>query len=247
MNTIGSLPPSIGIIGGVGPWVDPLILRRLLEAQTDLGISGDQNTIPVLLGEFGRAIGDRTAYLDSLKTPILRENPAIPAVAIARVLIANGARVLGVPCITFHSAPVFNRFKELLPAIDIVDMIDATVNEVCSRHYRIGILTTIGTHDAATFSARIEAKGCELISLLPKQREAVHSVIYEIVKNGIGAASGYPMARSVLNDAVCELKACGAEAVIMGCTEIPLVLERTDLLIDPLASLATELVRRYLA
>jgi hypothetical protein len=58
------IPVSIGIIGGMGPWVDPLLLEKLLVHQSALGMRRDQEAIPLLLAQWAPLVEDRTEYLD---------------------------------------------------------------------------------------------------------------------------------------------------------------------------------------
>lgn len=256
MKITERLPAAIGILGGMGPWVDPLFLRKLLEHQAAQGMRRDQEAIPVLLAQYPELIEDRTEYLMSLAGGASMENPAVNAARIARMLIADGACVLGIPCNTFHAPAIFSRFEEELAGVEIVHMIRATLHDIAAQHpdaRRVGILSSNGAYLHGIYSGPIAARGWEPITLPweppgPLQND-VHDAITSAewgVKSGREARLGYPAARGVLKAAARRLQELGAEVVILGCTEIPLALEQADVpevpLLDPMDSLAKGLV-----
>jgi len=188
------LPPSIGIIGGMGPWVDALLLLKILEYQTALGMRRDQDAIPTLLAQFSPIIEDRTQYLVSLESGEPLENPAVNVARIARMLAANGARVLGIPCNTFHAGPIFCRFEQELrdltsgqDAIHIVHMIQATIRDLFAQRpglRQVGILSSNGTYLHHIYSAPVSAKGLEAITL-PYDRRPLPEAECEARKTAI--------------------------------------------------------------
>lgn len=159
----------------MGPWVDPLILRKCLEYQVTLGMRRDQEAIPTLLAQYAELIGDRTVYLHSLERGEALRNPAVNAARVARMLVAGGARVLGVPCNTFHAGPIFSRFEAELADLTtrpepvlIVNMIQAAIAEVLTANpqiRRIGIVSSNGTYLDRIYSAPIAARGLDPLTL----------------------------------------------------------------------------------
>lgn len=267
------LPAAIGILGGMGPWVDPLLLRKLLEYQAAQGVRRDQDAIPTLLAQYAELIEDLTEYLVSLARGAPLKNLAVNVARIARMLIADGACVLGIPCNTFHAAPIFSRFEEELAGageVEIVHMIRATLADIAAQHpgaRRVGILSTNGTYLHRIYAEPVTASGLAPVTLpyepRPSPEQAgrlaplqndVHEAITSTewgVKSGSEARLGYPAARGLLKAAARRLQTLGAELIILGCTEIPLALEQADVpdlpLVDPLDSLAKGLVEAYRA
>lgn len=272
------LPASIGILGGMGPWVDALLIEKLLRYQTALGMRRDQDAIPTLLAQYAALIEDRTEYLASLESGTPLENPAVNVARVARMLAANGACVLGIPCNTFHASPIFGRFEQELAdleAVAIIHMVRATIEGIGAR--RAGIISTNGTYLHRIYSAPLAERGLEPVTLpyeprpfpaaeqearkteilegrlAPTQNDVHHAITNTEwgVKSGSEARLGYPAAKAVLKCAVRRLAELGAELVILGCTEIPLALEPSDVpeepLLDPLDSLAQALVDTYRA
>jgi aspartate racemase len=242
----------------MGPWVDPLLLRKILGYQVTLGMHRDQDAIPLLLAEYAGVIEDRTEFLTGASV----RNPAVEVARIGRMLAAQGACVLGIPCNTFHAAPIFARFEQELAdltSVQVVHMIQATLRDLAPGLRRIGILSTNGTYVHRIYSAPVEASGLEAVTLpydvpgapAPVQNDVHQAICHPEwgVKSGSEWQTGYPRARAVLKAAARRLQERGAEVVILGCTEIPLGLEQRDVpnlpLHDPLDSLARALVDAY--
>jgi aspartate racemase len=276
------LPPSIGIIGGVGPHVDAVMMRRLLACQDAVR---DQEVIPTVTAQFAGLIGDRTDFLRALGSESPARNPAEGAAEVARSLVACGARVLGIPCSTFHASPILDRFRELIAdllegaeTVEWVHMIDAAVADVregLPEAGCVGTLSTNGTCLEGVYANAIADAGLEPLALPLLEREFseaeqterrdrilereleiaqndVHHAIYHPqwgIKSGREAASSFPTARSVLVIGARALAEKGAQAVILGCTELPLALRPVDVpeiaLVDPLDSLARALVDAF--
>lgn len=242
----------------MGPWVDPLLLRKILEYQASLGMRCDQDAIPLLLAQYAGLIEDRTEFLTGASV----RNPAVEVARVGRMLAAQGARVLGIPCNTFHATPIFTRFEQELAdltSVQVAHMIQATLRDLGPGLRRIGILSTNGTYLHRIYSAPVVARGLEAITLpydLPGAPAPVQNDVHQAIchpewgiKSGNESQTGYPTARAVLKAAARRLQELGAEVVILGCTEIPLALEQSDVpdlpLHDPLDSLARALVEAY--
>ncbi len=279
------LPAAIGIVGGMGPWVDPLLLQKLLSYQSALGMRRDQEAIPVVLVQFAALLEDRTDYLAALEAGRASENPALPAAQAARILAGAGARVVGIPCNTFHAPAIFAVFERELAELssgperlEIVHMIRAAVEQVRTLRAglrRVGVLSTNGTYLHRIYAAALEEHGLEAVALayeprpMPDEERAarrdailsgglaplqndVHHAISDPtwgIKSGRQADEGYPAPRGVLKAAARRLLEAGAEALILGCTEIPLALRQADLpelpMTDPLEALARGLVEAW--
>jgi aspartate racemase len=258
------------------------MMRRLLARQDAVR---DQEVIPTITAQFAGLIGDRTGFLRALDSESPARNPAEGAAEVARALVACGARVLGIPCSTFHAAPILGRFRELIAGllegaepVELVHMIDAAAADVRERLPEVGCVGTLSTNGTClegVYANAIADAGLEPLALPLLEREFseaeqterrdrilereleiaqndVHHAIYHPqwgIKSGREAASSFPTARSVLAIGARALAEKGAEAVILGCTELPLALRPEDVpeiaLVDPLDSLARALVDAF--
>lgn len=89
---------------------------------------------------------------------------------------------------------------------------------------RVGLLGTRFTMEQAFYRDRLEDAGIEVITPDEAQRDEVHRVIYEELCQG----KINPESRDAYLDVVSSLSGRGAQAVILGCTEIGLLIRQAD-------------------
>lgn len=113
---------------------------------------------------------------------------------------------------------------------------------------QVGVLSTTGTYQAGVYAAVLEPLGfTAVLPPFPLQTEKIHPAIYDpnygIKACGVATAQ----AHENLLLGIKTLKSAGAEAIILGCTELPLAFTEpttADLpLIDPTLILARALIR----
>lgn len=165
-------------------------------------------------------------------------------------LWAMGATCFGVPC---NSAHVFVRRAvesgAWAPRSAFVDMIDATAAAAHARGHRtLGVLATTGTIGQQMYQRALASHG--LAAVVPDDDEQ-ESLVMEAIYGPDGIKAGFldgaPERR--LTEAARRLASRGADGLILGCTEIPLVLRggtfagegRTIALIDATRELAQAL------
>jgi aspartate racemase len=141
----------------------------------------------------------------------------------ARKVEKGGADLLVICTNTMHKmAP------EVSAAIDIplLHIADATASVIKAQHLlTVGLLGTRFTMEGEFYRGKLE-KDHGLKVLIPdnKGRESVHRIIYdELVKGVIREES-----RKAYLDVIADLETRGAEGVILGCTEIPLLVKQED-------------------
>jgi aspartate racemase len=154
--------------------------------------------------------------------------------------------MLAVPCNTAHA---FLAAVQAAVDIPIIHMIEETANHIqllTPRVHRVGLLSTTGTRKAGLYQAWLDKKGIQVLSTdAQTQEDLVMAAI-----RGIKAGKSGPAVNSQLTTAARELINAGAQAIIGGCTEVPVGLAAEDIpvpLIDPARILAESVVRRVLA
>lgn len=241
---------AIGIVGGVGPWAG-LDLNQKIFASTPA--QKEQDHFQVYLLSCSSLIGDRTEYL---LNPDKYKNPGEAISDVIEKLASIGAEVIGIPCNTSHCAPIYNvvleRIREKRLRIDLINMIEEAAHFTVATVpgiERVGLLATRGTCTSGVYAAAFESiSGVEVLTPDPSEQELVHSSIYDS-EYGIKIHPDPVSDRAVeiLSNAGRNLITRGAEAIIMGCTEIPLAMHRVDLgvpLIDATLVLAKALIAR---
>jgi len=242
-----ALPPQtppqafkIGIVGGVGPAATVDFMDKII-SNTHAG--RDQEHLKLIV-DHNPQIPDRTANLIGDG-----EDPTLAIYAACKRLEANHANLIAIPCNTAHA--YVQRISGQI-AIPIINMLHETVRHV-ERHYaghrRVGLLATTGTvrsrvyHDAAA--------GAAFDLLVPD--EAHQALVMRAIYGERGVKAGYVegKCRDDLMQALAHLVEAGASVVILGCTELPLLLQedtafplgdRCIVLLDPTAILARRCV-----
>lgn len=109
--------------------------------------------------------------------------------------------------------------------IPLLHIADATAKVLArDRITRVGLLGTRFTMEQAFYRERLEAAGIEVLIPDQPQRDSIHRVIYEELCQG----EINPDSRQAYLDIVASLSERGAQAVILGCTEIGLLIRRAD-------------------
>ncbi len=198
----------LGVLGGMGPLASAHFMLRLTLLTP---ASKDQDHIPAILWSDPR-IPDRG---DALKP-----GGADPMPLLTRGiegLKAAGCGAIVIPCNTAHVW--YDRMAETagIPMPHIVDAAAAELARIGRRPGKIGLMGTATTLRTKLYQKRLEAQGWECIEPSETQMERFVTPSIALVKANQVADAYEPLAR-VAND----LADRGAEAVVLGCTEIPL-------------------------
>ncbi|KQW72980.1 aspartate racemase [Phenylobacterium sp. Root77] len=193
----------LGVLGGMGP---AATLDFLTKLQALTPAERDQDHIRTLV-DINPQVPDRNDPLNK-PGPVLAE--------MAGALHGAGADVLAIACNTAHAyADVITRASGL-PLIDMIGTASAAARDSGAR--RAGVL---GTRQALKlYREYLAAQGMGMVTLEPERQEDFMALLYKI-KGGDRSAE----VRSGMAALTADLAAGGAEAIIAGCTEVPLVFE----------------------
>jgi aspartate racemase len=146
-----------------------------------------------------------------------------------------------------------NTMHKVVPAIaagismPILHIADATADELIAQGVKqVGLLGTRFTMEQAFYKDRLIARGIAVVVPDQADRDRVNRVIYEELCLGVIKADS----RARYLDIIHRLQLQGAEAVILGCTEIALLVQQSDTpvaLFDTTAIHAQQAVRLALA
>jgi aspartate racemase len=150
--------------------------------------------------------------------------------ASARKLAAAGADFLICPDNTIHQAFPHLVDASPLPWLHIAEEVAAEAQAGGFR--RLGILGTGWLVRSRVYPDAVEARG--LVSVRPAEDdiEDVHRIIMDELVRG----TFRPESTSRLRAVVDRLRAEGCDAVVLGCTELPLVLDESNCSLPPLDS-----------
>lgn len=238
----------VGIVGGMGPKAGIELLNRIT-AYTPAAT--DQGHLSTILMSFPGQIVDRSAYLGG----VTAENPAYSIAQIIRKLESAGAEVVGVACNTSHSPKIYNVIVNLLEQancrVQLVHMPYETCLQV-KRAYpyasRVGLMLTNGTYRSGLYQNMLRGLGYQVV-LTDRvfQQEVIHRMVYDPVfgiKANPDRISGEVLA--LRRKAFDLFKEERTDVIILGCTELSLLMDQGDLdipVVDSTDVLARALIR----
>ena len=197
----------LGVIGGLGPIATAHFMELVIN-MTDASV--DQAHLPMIVYNMPM-IPDRTAYiLDNTK-----ENPLPMMLEVGKELCRQKAACIAIPCITAH---YFMETLEREISVPLINGVRETVAHLKENNIqRVGILATDGTIRSGIFHRELLAQGLEPIAPDESAQSDVMHLIFNNVKAGKKAEmNGFFAAAD-------NLRSKGAEAMILGCTELSLI------------------------
>jgi len=134
-------------------------------------------------------------------------------------LSRSGADFLICPDNTIHHALPFVLPLSPLPWLHIVDEVAAVAK---SRGYhKLAITGTKYTMEGTVYQTKLPAVGFEYLVPDPEERARIDQIIMDELVNGIFT----PESRSYLQQVIGRMSHEGCDAVVLGCTEIPLLID----------------------
>ena len=154
----------------------------------------------------------------------------------ARKLAAIGADFLICPDNTIHQALAYVEPKSPLPWLNIADVV---ADHAVERGFRrLGLTGTRSLVESEIYPERLEARGLECVRANTVERNAINRIIFEELVNGIFTLEAVTYFHRVFE----RMRRDGCDAVILGCTEIPLIMNDAN---APLPTLdSTRLIAR---
>ena len=140
----------------------------------------------------------------------------------AKRLEAGGADVVLICTNTMHLMAEKVAAAIAIPLLHVVDPTATAVAEAGFR--RVGLLGTAFTMEKAFYRDRLAAAGLDVLIPEDADRREVHRVIYE----ELVAGRIEPASRAAYRAIIARLVARGAEAIVLGCTEIMLLVDQSD-------------------
>ena len=217
---------TIGILGGMGPEATAYFYELIVN-QTKAAT--DQDHIKAIIYSNPEIPPRTDAILGNgpNTTPLLVEG--------FQRLKDAGADFVVMPCVTAHFF-----YPEVKDQVDIpfVSLLDESVKwakEEVPGLRKTGLVASSGTLESRLFHDVFGKAGIEVIHPEEEEQNGVMDAIFGPKGIKAGITSGFP--KETLVNIAKMLVAQGADAIIAGCTEVPLVLKDMDIpvpLIDPL-------------
>ena len=148
------------------------------------------------------------------------------------------------PCVTAHYYYHDIVKQEKITFLNLLEETLSYVKKNLPALTRAGLVASTGTLHSRLFHETFTKQGIEVIDPSNDEQEQVMEAIFG--KQGIKAGFTSGPAQETIQDIAAKLVQRGAEGVIAGCTEVPLVLKQEDLpvpLIEPLRIMALRSIR----
>lgn len=225
----------LGLFGGMGPAATADCYAKVVAATP---ATRDQEHIPTLMYSLPQ-VPDRTTAIHSGDRTIL---PWLVE-GVTRLERA-GASFIIVPCNTVH---YYFADMQAAVAIPLLNMIELTARETRQCHpgaSTAGLLATSGTLATGLYSRALAAEGFRVLVPEPEVQAGAVMAAIGLVKAG----GQLQRAEDLLAQAADHLIRCGAEVLVLGCTETPLAFNPLRVhvpVIDATRVLAEAAVAKY--
>ena len=146
----------------------------------------------------------------------------VQMVDVAKRVQAGGADVVLICSNTMHLMADAMAAEIDIPLLHVVDQTSAAIVKAGLK--RVGLLGTAFTMERPFYRDRLAAAGLEVLIPSDADRRDVHRVIYE----ELVAGKFEPVSRQIYREVIARLVERGAQAIVLGCTEIMLLVDQSD-------------------
>jgi aspartate racemase len=205
---------TIGIIGGL-TWHSTVEYYRLLNQITNERLGGAYSAKILLC----------SVNFEEIKQLTYANNWD----GIARIMIdvAQKLEQAGADCILLGANTMHHIADRVSSAIGVplIHITEVTGNAIIAKGLqKVALLGTKYTMQLPFYTRRLQAKGIETILPSEADIEFINTTIYDEMGKGLFL----PTTKTAYLKIIEDLVAKGAEGVILGCTEIPILIQQTD-------------------
>ncbi|MGR3909813.1 amino acid racemase [Burkholderia sp. SR8] len=204
---------KIGVVGGVGPAATVDFLDKIVR---NTPASRDQDHVKLLV-EQNPQIPDRTENLVGTGA-----DPTISLYATCKKLEDGDADVIAIPCNTAHA--FVERIQPYLgiPIVNMLTVTAAYLRDTYPALREIGVLATSGTIESGVYEKALASQGLRQVA----PSAALQARVMDAIYGEHGVKAGFTTGRCVddLGAAIDALIAQGVRVIVLGCTELPILL-----------------------
>jgi aspartate racemase len=205
---------TIGLIGGMS-WESTLEYYRIINEEVNRRLGGWHSAKIVLYSlDFDEIVRLQHERRWDVLGELLAE--------IAGKLEMAGADFILICTNTMHKVAEYVQRKIRIPLLNIIDCV---ANEAVKMGLKVvGLLGTRFTMEDGFYEKGLGRYGLDVVIPDEEDRKIVHDIIFKELCKGIILDSS----RAKIIKVIERLKMKGAEGVILGCTELPLILKQGD-------------------
>ena len=212
----------VGVLGGMGPEATLDFFKKVIALTP---ANNDQEHLRIIIDNNPK-IPDRT------ETILTKSQALLPALAAtARNLERAGVDFIAIPCNTVHYFYDDLVKETTVPVLHMIREVVKAAKSANSEYEKVGLLATTGTVNANLYQWEFQKAGIEVIAPTPKVQADVMDAILEIK-----AGHDKNLAKKVFTRVAEQLLEQKAQALILGCTDIPLVIRQQDFAVSVLDS-----------
>jgi aspartate racemase len=224
---------TIGILGGMGPGASAYMYKLLIDFSIKYFSARNNDDFPEIVlysipvPDFISNKKNQEVALEMLKDSVIKLN---------RINVS----FLTIACNTAH---VLLPVLEKISKASFISMINEVVKKVQqSRIKKVGILGTPSTINSKLYQNALDKYGIESVLPNNKQQLILDKIIRSILAGRINEKD-----KIQLVDIADSLKLLGAEGIVLGCTELPLIfpLDYSIPIYNSVAILSMALLRKY--
>lgn len=206
---------TIGLIGGMS-WESTADYYQILNREVK-AILGEPHSAKIIMNSVD------FAEIEKLQSAGEWSQLSKKMIEIAKKLEAAGADMILICANTMHQMAAEVQREINIPLIHIADTAAEKIKE--KNYNKVGLLGTKYVMEGNFYKNRIE-KNYKIKVITPelKSRNDVHQIIYQELVSGIFKNES----RNRFKEIIMSLKEKGAEGIILGCTEIPLLIKDKD-------------------
>ena len=222
----------VGVLGGMGPDATLDFMSKVVSLTP---AKRDQDHIQMLVNH-NPTVPDR-----QIDTPEQRQAVEEALADMALGLEKAGAEFLVMPCNTAHGFLAMALERISIPFLHIVRETVSAVREADQDVACVGILAANACLDAGMYQDELHKAGLRVLKPSANEQADVMQLIYRIKSGDQGSGVAHEM-----ENRANSLIQRGADVIIGGCTEVPLVLTDSGLSV-PFLSSTTVLAERTIA
>jgi aspartate racemase len=207
----------VGVMGGMGPEATADFFARVIALTP---ARKDQEHLRIIIDNNPK-IPDRTEA-------ILTDDSSLVSVLVETAwnLERAGADFIAIPCNTAHFF-YDDLVKEIsVPVLHMIREVVGAVKSSLPGCRQVGLIATTGTASSGLYQREFEEAEIEVIAPDPQAQSRIMKAIM-----GIKAISGKNAARKEIMRAANRLIEQGAQALVLGCTDVPLVIRAGDFIV----------------
>ncbi len=221
---------TVGVIGGMGPYATLAFFKSVLD---NTPAHKDWDHLRIIIDNNPKIPSRTRAFLFG------EDDPVPMMIESAKTLGVAGADFVVLPC---NSAHYF--LPRVRGSVDVpfIDMVDETCKAVIAvGAIKVGLLAGEVTVRGRLYERRLEGHSIDVLQVSEEQQVLVRSIIEDGKKNAV-----CDLTRGNMQSLISELEERGADAIVLGCTELPMAMEgivTRCVIIDSLDVLAKAVVQ----